>query len=606
MRLSSKIAHLGIVKGSLIFTAFCILFSFALYLVTAYFTASIRPIGIFVSLLTPALAAPPVCIILLYLNRILYGTQKELLKFQQTLEEKILERTQELLRANEELRHSENLLKTVMELLPVGVWIQNSKGEIVSVNTAGRNIWAGACHAGIEQFGEYKGWWLESGKMIEPHEWAAARAIEKGETSLNKEIEIECFNGEHKIILNSALPLQERDGKIKGAVIINQDITERKLMETERLRTQKIESLGILAGGIAHDFNNLMTVVMGNIELAIMGLPVNHRSYTFLETALQSAGQTKDLTSRFLTFSIGGISVKEVTDVSEIIRETIQERAGRTSVQTVIHIAKELPMVKVDKAQIRQVFYNLIANAIEVMPDGGTLTVEAENREIHDTDNLPLREGSYLRIVFADTGKGIPEEHLSRIFDPYFTTKDMGSQSGTGLGLSVCYSILKKHDGYITAVSPQGKGAAFTLYLPALAEEVAKAVPAPSSRPRILIMEDGVQVRKMERDFLEKLGYEVTETGDGQEALECYKEALLSKRPFDLVILDLIIRQGPGGILTMEKLLKEDPSVKAIVVSGYVNDPAMEDCRNYGFRGALKKPFNLMDFQKLVETVINT
>jgi two-component system cell cycle sensor histidine kinase/response regulator CckA len=384
------------------------------------------------------------------------------------------------------------------------------------------------------------------------------------------------------------------------------DITDRKLIEEERLRTQKLQSLGILAGGIAHDFNNLMSVVLGNIELARMELPQNHPSYPILKDALESVERTRDLTNRFLTFSVGGTPVRQGHDISGILRQTVQGKVSGTSVRAIFDIKEDLWPVKVDEGQIRQVFYSLTMNAVEAMPRGGALKVQVENIEIFDRDNIPLIEGSYLKVVFADTGKGIAEEDLSRIFDPYFTTKEMGVRKGLGLGLSVCHSVLTKHGGYITVASKPGNGATFTLYLPALAEkgkEEAKLIS--SSCYRVLIMEDEGQIRKMERAFLEKLGYEVTEANDGQEALDLYKEAAVSNNPFDLVILDLMVRQGLGGILTMERLVRENQSVKAIAVSGYTDEPPIEHYKHYGFRGALEKPFSFEKFKNIVKAVMD-
>ena len=388
-----------------------------------------------------------------------------------------------------------------------------------------------------------------------------------------------------------------------------EDVTELRQLESQLSQAQKMEAIGTLAGGIAHDFNNLMTVVLGNVQLAMMRLPENHTSYPLLRAALQSAEQTKDLTSRLITFSKGGLHIKQISDVSGVLREVVRKMVKRTGVRVTFEIEKGLWSAEIDENQIRQVFYNLTMNAIEAMAEGGVLTIQANNTKVQSSDGLPLKEGLYLKIIFTDNGTGIAEENLPRIFDPYFTTKSMGVNKGVGLGLSVCYSVLKKHDGHIAVTSRPGEGATFTLYLPALAEKTHTAKieqEAPSSSNRVLIMEDEIHVRALERAFLERLGYEVTETGDGREAIDRYKEALLLNNPFDLVILDLTVRQGLGGQLTMERLLKEDPSVKAVIASGYVDEPVVEHYKDYGFQGALKKPFSFEEFEEMVKTVIDT
>ena len=449
-------------------------------------------------------------------------------------------------------------------------------------------------------------------------QWDIPKLRELLETILPQKTTFDDYEVEHdfadigrRTMLLNARQIQRVLGKERIILLAVEDITEHKRTEGELLRTQKLESLGILAGGIAHDFNNLMTVVLGNVQLAMMGLPSNHTSYPLLQAVLQSAEQTRDLTSRLITFSKGGFPIKQISDVSGVLQEVVRKMVKGTVVRGAFDIVKDLWSAKVDENQIRQVFYNLTMNAIEAMPEGGTLTIQAHNTKVHSSDGLPLKEGSYLRIIFADNGTGIAEENLVRIFDPYFTTKGMGNQKGMGLGLSVCYSVLKKHDGHIAVTSRAGGGTAFTLYLPALAEKAHAAkierVAPPSSSPnRALLMEDEIHVRALERAFLERLGYEVTETGDGREAIDRYKEAFLLNNPFDLVILDLTVCHGLGGQLTMERLLKEDPSVKAIIASGYVDEPVIEHYKDYGFRGALKKPFSFQEFGEMVKKVIGT
>ncbi len=413
--------------------------------------------------------------------------------------------------------------------------------------------------------------------------------------------EVRCKDGSDKTIGFVTVHLGE------GSHIMTcEDITERKQAEEALLRAQKLESLGILAGGIAHDFNNLMVVLLGYVELAMMGLPVNHTSYPLLKAALQSTEQAKDLTSRLITFSRGDLIIKQLSNIGEVLRETVRKMITGDAIEVIFDIENNLWQAEVDEVQIRQVFYNLAVNAVEAMPQGGTLTIKAENIVVHANDEFSLQQGSYLKITFVDNGIGVAEENLVRIFDPYFTTKNMGAEKGVGLGLSVCYSVIKKHRGHIAVLSRPGKGAAFTLYLPVPVEKIRKA-PPPLAVPRyrVLIMEDEATVRMLERAFLAQLGCEVVETSDGQEAINRYKEAMHSKKPFDLVILDLIIRQGMGGQQTMEGLLKEDPSVKAVIVSGYVDDQVIEHYRNYGFRKAMKKPFRLQELQEVIAEVMD-
>ncbi|MHB8908242.1 MAG: PAS domain-containing protein [Syntrophales bacterium] len=244
------------------------------------------------------------------------------------------------------------------------------------------------------------------------------------------------------------------------------DVTEQKRTEAELIRAQKLESLGVLAGGIAHDFNNLMTVVQGYLDLVLMDLPSEHASHQRLRAAMQCVENTKELTSQFITFSRGGGPVLELLDVREVIRDAVHRIIKETNIRVRFDFAKNLRLPEIDEHQIRQCFYNLATNAVEAMPGGGNLTIRAQNVDIPNGDALPLAEGPYITITFADDGPGILEEHLVKVFDPYFTTKKMGGRKGMGLGLSICYFVLKQHGGHISVESRPGKGASFSLYLP--------------------------------------------------------------------------------------------------------------------------------------------
>jgi PAS domain S-box-containing protein len=261
-------------------------------------------------------------------------------------------------------------------------------------------------------------------------------------------------------------------GRYIGEDGVLRDITERKKMEEELLRAQKLESIGTLAGGIAHDFNNLMAIVYGHIDLALLDLPLGHSAYKQLQAAILGINQTKDLTNKLITFSCGGSPYKEIFDVSDILRDAVRSKTKGSEVKVTFNLISDLWKAEADELQLRQCFYNLTINALEAMPEGGTLTISAENALVSASEVPGLQQDSYIKIIFTDDGTGIPEEHLSRIFDPYFTTKQMGAQKGAGLGLAVCYAVLKNHNGHITVKSMQGKGTSFILFFPARTEPV--------------------------------------------------------------------------------------------------------------------------------------
>jgi len=411
-----------------------------------------------------------------------------------------------------------------------------------------------------------------------------------------------------RVPVESNIRLFNYNGRL-AAMSISRDITRRKQLEEELQRAHKLESLGVLAGGIAHDFNNLMMAVQGYMDLALLDLAANNAAHKYLGSAQRCMAQAKELTSRLITFSMGGFPFRKSCDVTELVREAVHRMVKGADVKTTFDFPSDLWPAEIDELQMKQVFHNLTTNAVEAMPQGGVLKVQAKNTEIREGDPLPLKEGPYLRLIFADDGIGVPEEHLAKVFDPYFTTKGMGAQKGMGLGLSVCYSVLKKHEGHIAVDSQPGRGTTVTLHLPAQAVKAKLKAPQrglSTGAIRVLIMDDELHIREIERVYLEMLSYEVTDVKDGQEAIEAYKKELHSGRPFDIVILDLTVRQGLGGQLAMERLLKIDPEIRAVIASGYVDDPVIEHYGNYGFRGALKKPFNGKEMKNVVENILQS
>ncbi|OGP24017.1 MAG: hypothetical protein A2X93_08255 [Deltaproteobacteria bacterium GWC2_56_8] len=381
-----------------------------------------------------------------------------------------------------------------------------------------------------------------------------------------------------------------------------QDITEQKALETETIKAQKLESLGVLAGGIAHNFNNLLTGILGNIFLA-KGSVAGGDALKRLEEAERGIGMAKDLTSRLLTFSMGGSPVKHLASVSELVTESAGFVLSGSSVRPEYSIPDGLWAIEADTGLISQVIQNLVMNAAQAMPDGGVVKVSCDNAEVSGGDN-PLKDGRYVKITVADNGVGIPHENMERIFDPYFTTKEYG----TGLGLSASYSIIKNHDGHISVESTPGKGSAFFVYLPASRSTRPEALKTLSTvvcgSGRVLVMDDEEVVRDTAGAILGVLGYTAAYAKDGAEAIEAYMEARDNGEPFDAVIMDLTVPGGMGGKEAMEMLLQIDPSVKAIVSSGYSNDPIMSEFARSGFKAVIPKPYTVAEFSSTVNRVI--
>jgi two-component system, cell cycle sensor histidine kinase and response regulator CckA len=393
------------------------------------------------------------------------------------------------------------------------------------------------------------------------------------------------------------------NGDLFGFWCLVRDITTRKKREKEMVKTAKLESLGLLAGGIAHDFNNLLTGIMGNISFAQKMLPSSNKAYERLGAALKASVRAQGLTLQLLTFSQGGAPVKRTASIANLLQETVSFAATGAKVRCEFGIPESLWNVDIDEGQISLVIGNLIINSIQAMPDGGTIRVKAGNAVADGNQRLPLKNGRYVRVSIIDTGTGIPQENLQKIFDPYFTTKE----KGTGLGLSTSYSVVKKHQGLIAVRSELGVGSTFNIYLPASSKAVAPTGPVPvhptEGSGKILLMEDEDVIRELGSELLTFLGYEVSAARDGTEAVLMFRKAMKSKKPFDLVIMDLTVPGGMGGREAIAELLRLDPSVRAVVSSGYNNDPVMANYQDYGFIGVLPKPYDVTSAAKMLSNL---
>ena len=388
---------------------------------------------------------------------------------------------------------------------------------------------------------------------------------------------------------------------------VARDISERKRLDEERLRTQKLESLGVLAGGIAHDFNNLLTGILGNLSLAKASLPEGGVVAQQLAETEKATLRARDLTQQLLTFAKGGAPIKTEASLAGLIQDAAGFAVRGTKAVCEYDCAEDLWLAEVDTGQLGQVLQNLVINAVHAMPEGGAIRLAARNLTIKQGE-FPLTPGRYVLITVRDHGLGIPPEHLAKIFDPYFTTK----QSGSGLGLAVVYSVIANHGGHITVDSELGKGTIFSIYLPSagkspLAEKPAET-PAPlgKGQGKILVMDDEELIRNVSTAMLKQLGYEPHTANDGEEAITLYLQAKKDGHPFDLVIMDLTVPGGMGGKEAIARLRQLDPQVKAVVSSGYANDPIMANFGEYGFCGVAPKPFGLQELSRLLRMILNS
>jgi PAS domain S-box-containing protein len=491
------------------------------------------------------------------------------------------------------LQESEELFHTLCESAPIGIFKTDRDGKRIYCSPRCREItgmsavdcqergWQSQIHPGDrEEVLRSEGLFLAAG---EPY-WLEYRILfPHDETVWIREL---------------ASPLKGPAGIVTGYVGTVEEITELRQVRDEVQRSQKLESLGVLAGGIAHDFNNILTTILGNVSLARMQLSDGEKISKRLNEVESAAARAKELSQQLLTFARGGEPVKGVVEIGPLLKEAADFAVQGSPVKCEYLMDDGLSPVEADEGQLRQVVQNLVINAVQSMPDGGTIRVSVREKETKP------EYGGFIEISIADTGTGIPDQHLERIFDPYFTTK----QQGSGLGLAVCYSIIKKHGGSIKVKSALGKGSTFYVTLPSLGRSSATESKAPGRDEKgpvnVLIMDDEEQVREILQDMLTELGYHSECAENGAVAIDLYRKRKEEGSPFSVAILDLTIPGGMGGKEAIRTMREIDPDVRAVVSSGYSTDPVMANYREYGFREVLGKPYRLQDMERIMQRVL--
>jgi PAS domain S-box-containing protein len=499
-------------------------------------------------------------------------------------------------KAEEELRKTKERYQKIVENANEWIWIIDCEGNFTYAN-----------RAAVEGSGYKIENWL--GRSFEPivleENLSKVKRIfaeTLGGKSQNYELRIKDKNGNIKTLQVNTAPLLE-EGEAIGTVSVGRDITEDKEKEKELMRMDKLESIGVLAGGIAHDFNNLLMGIMGNISLAKMNID-DDEVKELLSDAAKASKKASRLTEQLLTFSKGGEPVKEKTSMKDIIIESSEFVLHGSNVKCEYHFSEDLWNVTVDKGQMFQVINNIVLNADQSMPEGGKISITGDNILLDKDNTFSLPEGKYIKISMEDEGVGIPEEHLNKIFDPYFSTKTKGH----GLGMTTVYSIIQKHEGHIKVESKLGEGTTFYIYIPAVEEdkeerEGEKEKVSFLNKKKILLMDDEEVVLNTMGRMLKEKGSEVVFAEDGDKAVKKFKEEKSTSHPFDAVILDLTIPGGMGGKDTLKEIRKIDPKVKVIVSSGYSNSPIMANYDKYGFNGVIAKPFNIEELIRVLTNV---
>ncbi|MHA1729584.1 MAG: hybrid sensor histidine kinase/response regulator [Promethearchaeota archaeon] len=380
---------------------------------------------------------------------------------------------------------------------------------------------------------------------------------------------------------------------------------ERKKNEQELIKVQKLESLGILAGGIAHDFNNILTAILGNISLARFDMEDHEKLDKLLLSSERAAYRAKSLTQQLLVFSKSGIPIKKPVAVDKLFREITIFALRGTNVRCSFNFPENLWISEADNGQLSQVINNIILNAVQAMPNGGEISIKGENVDDIEREGkiFSSNRGKFIKFSISDNGVGIKPEHFPYIFDPYFTTK----KEGSGLGLAMSFSIIKKHGGYITLDSKLGIGTSFYVYLPASSKKIETKkeiwIENNTDNLNILVMDDKDYVRKILEKMLDKLGHKSDFVEEGSELIDIYTNALESGNKYDLIITDLTIPGGMGGKNAIKILKKIDPFVVAIVTSGF-SEGVLENYKKYGFAGILQKPFTFHELKVALSSVM--
>ncbi|MBN1131057.1 MAG: response regulator [Chitinispirillaceae bacterium] len=403
--------------------------------------------------------------------------------------------------------------------------------------------------------------------------------------------------------------LQGADG-IPVCRVVMSDITGQKRAEEKRMiferqvqRSQKLESLGVLAAGIAHDFNNLLQGVYGYIEIANRESK-DDRITGYLSEALNTTGRARSLTRQILTFAKGGAPVRKTSPLFPFVQETVQFALSGSTVASRFTVPENLWICSIDKNQIVQAINNIVMNAQQAMRDGGTIEITAANIMLREKEHPPLTKGNYVKLSITDSGCGIPKEIMDHIFDPFFTTKEIGH----GIGLTICHSIINRHGGCIDVESEPGKGSTFHLYLPASTEAVSlPAQETPISHAKhagsgaFIVMDDEKIIRDTIEHMLRSFGYTVVCTKNGKEACRAVVEENKANHAIAGMIFDLTIPGDMGGKEAVAEIRKLNAEVPVFVISGYDDDPVMADPCKYGFTASICKPFRMAELAKLLE-----
>ena len=501
-----------------------------------------------------------------------------------------------------EYRQRASLYRTLLDAAPDPIVVYGKQQKLVYINPS---------------FSRVFGWNKE--ELCQQHDLftnqldqdPVQQYLKKGEAFSHLSTTRRTKEGKVLEVIVSGDTYNDEYGELAGSIIHLRDVTQLRKMEEAINRSEKLESLGKLAGGIAHDFNNALATILMNVEMARCHMTSDLAPETNLDAIETSTKQAVTLTHQLLTFAKGGLPVLKPASIEHLVKESSRLVLTGSACRCTQNLPSDLWQADVDLGQMTQAIINIFTNSKRSMPTGGVINVSARNIELGDPRRDQLNElpnGAYVFIAIQDSGCGIPKEALSNIFDPYFTTWNNHS----GLGLTTSYSIVRNHHGVLTVESKVDVGTLCRIYLPVSQTQFGEVEKSIESEPthrtpqRILVMDDEHLLRETIHEMLTFMGYEVSQAENGEQALEHYREAQRNDSPFELVIMDLTIQGGLGGKDTIRKLLEIDPNVRAVVSSGYSNDPVLANFRQYGFVDVLQKPFDLNELNQVIGNALGS
>ncbi len=515
-------------------------------------------------------------------------------------------------RVEEALRRRENQLQRILEILPIGLWFADKDGTLLRGNPMGVKIWGAEPKVPISEYGVFKAWRLPSREPVAAEDWALVKTIRDGATIVDELLEIETFNGEKKIILNYSTPVLDDQGTIDGAIVVNLDISERMALEEQLRQAQKMESIGRLAGGIAHDFNNMLGVILGNTELAMDEVPLSESLYDNLQEIFSAANRSREITRQLLAFARRQTIAPKELDLNETVEGLLPflRRLIGEQVDLAWLPSRQACGVRMDPSQIDQILTNLCVNARDALADVGRIVIEtglATFDRAYCNSHEGCLPGTYVRLAVSDDGCGMDRQELAQIFDPFYTTKEVGK--GTGLGLPTVYGIVKQNDGFITVYSEPGQGSVFKVYLPLLetaghlqAVQTRNVEGAAAGAETVLLVEDEPSILKMAGKLLRGLGYTVLAAGTPGEAMRIAREY---PGTIDLLMTDVIMPEMNGRELA-RNLLSLYPGMKRLFMSGYTaNVIAHHGVLDAGVH-FLQKPFSTADLAGKLREVLDS